>query len=249
MFLSQILEKLIARRNLTSDECEKVARKLAKGVDPHQAAAFLSLLRSKGETADELAGIVLAMRELMIPVPLSSPALDIVGTGGDQSNSVNISTGASLLAASAGVKIAKHGNRAASSKCGSADVLEALGISFEADPEKLADRIEKVGMGFMFAPYFHPAMKRIAPIRKGLQIRQGLRHPVRPGIPLRHAFNNHQKFCQASGVALVYPPARGIIKETPETGGSSGRMIISAPYTWKSRRKSRLPHGRDKANP
>jgi anthranilate phosphoribosyltransferase len=141
------------------------------GADAHQVSAFLMLLRAKGESADELMGIVQAMREAMVPVPVEHPVLDIVGTGGDGMHTLNISTGSALLAASCGVKIAKHGTRSVSSLCGSADVLEALGITVEQDADEIVDCIENVGIGFMYAPHFHPAFKSLGTIRKGLKMR------------------------------------------------------------------------------
>jgi anthranilate phosphoribosyltransferase len=131
----------------------------------------LVLLRAKGETAEEIAGLAKAMRELCVPVSTSADVLDIVGTGGDGIGSVNISTGATVVAAAAGAKVAKHGNRSVSSLCGSADVLEALGVAVEIGPSGVARCIEEAGVGFMFAPTFHPAMKAVVPVRKALRVR------------------------------------------------------------------------------
>lgn len=169
--LRQAIEKLIDKRDLSQEESSAAMREIFHNADPHQISAFLVLMRAKGETLEELIGIVEAMRHLMIPVRCSSPVLDIVGTGGDGAKTVNISTGSSLLAASCGVKIAKHGNRSVSSLCGAADVLEVLGVEVSSSPEEVAASIERVGIGFMFAPRFHPALQTLAPIRKGLKIR------------------------------------------------------------------------------
>lgn len=169
--LKKSIEKLIQGEDLSHDECEAVIEEMLTEKNPYQMAAFLVLMRSKGETADELYGIVLAMRKQMIHVKIQTPILDIVGTGGDNSHSVNISTGSALLAAAAKVKVAKHGNRAVSSKCGSADVLEAMGISIEVSPEKVRKGVEEIGIGFMFAPFYHPAFKAISSVRRGLGIR------------------------------------------------------------------------------
>jgi anthranilate phosphoribosyltransferase len=137
-----------------------------------QVAGFLVALRTKGETADEIAGFAEAMREHVVPVsPRRTPVVDIVGTGGDGANTFNISTAAALVAAAAGAAVAKHGNRAASSAAGSADVLEQLGIDIEQTPERIALSIDDLGFGFMFARAHHPAMRHVGPIRQELGIR------------------------------------------------------------------------------
>ena len=138
---------------------------------PVQIASFLTALRMKGETVDEIAGLASVMRNKATPVKVSGPAIDIVGTGGDGSGSFNISTAAAFVAAGAGLKVAKHGNRAATSQCGSADILEALGVKIDLGPGEVAECIEKVGIGFMFAPAYHPAMKYAAPVRREMGIR------------------------------------------------------------------------------
>lgn len=190
LMLKQAIEKLMQNENLTPEQCIQVIDEMMAGGNPYQIAAFLTLMRAKGETAEELYGIVTAMRKKMIPVDVEEPVLDIVGTGGDQSHSVNISTGSALLAAACGVKIAKHGNRASSSKCGSGDVLEALGIKLEMPPEKIIESIQKIGIGFLFAPHYHPAFKEIILVRKGLGIRTlfnvigPLLNPARPPFHL-----------------------------------------------------------------
>ena len=139
---------------------------------PAQIAGFLVALRTKGETADEIAGFAEAMREHVVPVtPQRAPVVDIVGTGGDGANTFNISTAAALVAAAAGAAVAKHGNRAASSAAGSADVLEELGIDLEQPPERIAHSIDELGFGFMFARAHHPAMRFVAPVRQEIGIR------------------------------------------------------------------------------
>jgi len=146
---------------------------IASGSVPDaQIAAFLALLRSKGETAAEIAGLASTMRELAAPVNAQGLGLllDIVGTGGDGHNTVNISTAASVVAASCGALVAKHGNRSVSSKSGSADVLEALGVDL-VGPESVRGCLEACGIAFMFAPKFHPAMKHVGPVRKALGVR------------------------------------------------------------------------------
>lgn len=138
---------------------------------PAQIAALVVGLRSKGETAEEITGMVEAMLESAVTVDVGLDVVDIVGTGGDRSGTFNISTTAALIAAGAGVKVAKHGNRAASSLSGSADLLEALGIDIEMEPEATVEMIRTVGFGFFFAPRYHPAMRHAGPVRRELGIR------------------------------------------------------------------------------
>lgn len=164
MQMKTYLEKLIRKEDLSAKECQDALGKMSDAV---QAGAFFALLRSKGETAEEICGFVKALRnaqakELDVPYPV----LDIVGTGGDHAGTVNISTGGALLAARSGLPVVKHGNRAISSRSGSADVLEALGFSFENPKESL----EKTGFAFCLAGDFHPIMHQMRPMRQSLQI-------------------------------------------------------------------------------
>lgn len=138
---------------------------------PVQLASFLTALRMKGETAGEIAGMASVMRDKALPVATSGVVVDTCGTGGATAKTFNISTATAFVAAGAGLKVAKHGNRAASGTCGSADVLEALGVHLELGPEAVERCIDEVGMGFMFAPSFHPAMKYAAPVRRDMGIR------------------------------------------------------------------------------
>lgn len=135
-----------------------------------QVSAFIVSMRMKGESVDEMTGFVEAMREVALSVDVGIPVVDTVGTGGDRSGTFNISTTAGFVAAGAGVAIAKHGNRSASSKCGSADVLEALGIRIDLDPEATASLVRDEGFGFFFAPLYHPSMRHAAPVRSQLAI-------------------------------------------------------------------------------
>ncbi|OGO45391.1 MAG: anthranilate phosphoribosyltransferase [Chloroflexi bacterium RBG_16_60_22] len=170
--IKEAIAALVEGQSLTFEQASGAMVEIMGGeATPAQIAAFLTALRIKGETADEIAGLASVMRAKATPVKVSGPLIDIVGTGGDASGSFNISTAAALVVAGAGLKVAKHGNRAASSKCGSADVLEALGVKIELGPEAVAGCIEKVGIGFMFAPMFHPAMKHAAPVRREIGIR------------------------------------------------------------------------------
>ncbi len=135
-----------------------------------QIAAFIVALRTKGESADEMAGLVDAMMDAAVTIEIPG-AVDIVGTGGDGFGTFNISTTAAFVAAGAGVRVAKHGNRAASSMTGSADLLEALGFDLELGPEEVAEMVDETGFGFFFAPRFHPAMRHAVPVRRDLGVR------------------------------------------------------------------------------
>jgi anthranilate phosphoribosyltransferase len=135
-----------------------------------QVAAFVTALRSKGETVTELTGMVEVMLEFATPITVPVPAVDVVGSGGDRMNTVNVSTMAAIVAAAAGATVVKHGNRAASSACGAADVLEALGIVLDLAPEDQQQVIAEVGIGFLFAPHYHPALRHAGPTRRELGI-------------------------------------------------------------------------------
>ena len=161
--LKPYIEKVINRQDLSVQEAEEAMQIIMTGgATPAQIGGFLVALRMKGETVDEIAGSARAMRAQANKVPLhlnGAPLLDTAGTGGDGQHTFNISTAAAFVIAGAGRKVAKHGNRAASSRCGSADVLNALGISLDLTPEDVGACIEQVGIGFLFAPKFHPAMR------------------------------------------------------------------------------------------
>ncbi|MFT4551564.1 MAG: anthranilate phosphoribosyltransferase [Chlamydiales bacterium] len=169
--LDKSIEKLIRRKTLSSLEASLSLEEILETADPVKAAAFLVLLRSKGEKACEVEGIVRTMQKHMLKITPKRDVLDIVGTGGDGASTVNISTGAAILGAACGVPIAKHGNRSVSSKCGSGDILESLGVEINMIPELIEKCIEEVGIAFLFAPNYHPAMKVVGPIRKSLGIR------------------------------------------------------------------------------
>lgn len=170
--LKHQLNKLIHRDNLSSEETEYALQlMLSKSMDDATIGAYLSLLRAKGENAQEISGFVKGMLNSCQPVNIHEKLLDIVGTGGDGADTINISTASVVLAAAAGCKVAKAGSRSSSSKCGSADVLEAIGIPIELQPNQVIESIQKCGIGFMFAPINHPAVKHVAPIRKSLGIR------------------------------------------------------------------------------
>lgn len=168
----QLLNKIIDRQNLSSKEAEYLLEQVVNGsLNPSQIAALLIALRSKGETIDEIVGLIRVMRKHMVTIKTNGTIIDTCGTGGDGKGSFNISTASSFVVAGTGVSVAKHGNRAASSRCGSADVMEALGVNIMLTSDQAASVLEKVGMVFLFAPLYHPAMKQIAPIRKELGVR------------------------------------------------------------------------------
>lgn len=169
------LHRVTAHSSLTSEEAEAALGMILEGqATVPQIAAFLVALRMKGETADELLGLARAMRARSLRVDVTGvaqPLLDTCGTGGDSTGSFNISTVAALVVAGAGVRVAKHGNRSMASHCGSADILEALGVKVALAPERMADCIRRAGFGFLFAPALHPAMKHAQPARAELKMR------------------------------------------------------------------------------
>ena len=170
--MKHVLEQLLDKQNLTIEEAFNVMLSIMSGeYDDAQIAGFLMALRAKGETIGEITGFAQAMREKMVSVQLDSPAIDMCGTGGDASGTFNISTAATFVVAGAGVHVAKHGNRSMTSKSGSADVLQALGIAIDKPVEASTEDIEQIGLGFMFAPAYHPAMKHAIGARKALAIR------------------------------------------------------------------------------
>ncbi|MCH9770216.1 MAG: anthranilate phosphoribosyltransferase [Gammaproteobacteria bacterium] len=164
------LNQLIQAKPLSVAQCKAAVEALLTGTNPSQAAALLALLQAKGVTANELAAFANCLRGHMQALQLNKPAIDIVGTGGDGMNTVNISSAAALVVASCGVPVLKHGNRAASSKSGSADVLAALGINIHLTPMQVQDCLAKYNFGFCFAPDYHPALKAVKAVRQALKI-------------------------------------------------------------------------------
>jgi anthranilate phosphoribosyltransferase len=170
--IKEAIETVVNGRSLTFEEAAAVMENIMIGeATPAQFAAFVTALRMKGEAVDEIAGLASVMQAKAAPVQAIPPVLDTCGTGGDNSCSFNISTTVAFVVAGTGLKVAKHGNRAMSSHCGSADVLEALGVKIELGAEAVAQCLEKVGIGFMFAPIFHPAMKYATTPRREIGIR------------------------------------------------------------------------------
>jgi anthranilate phosphoribosyltransferase len=170
----EVLRRLTERSDLTASEAEATLSLVLSGeATPAQIGAFLTLLHAKGETIDEVTGLARAMVDAAVPLPLGlgdEVVVDLVGTGGDRLRSINVTTLAALIVAGAGVRVCKHGNRAASSSVGTADVLEALGVAIEIGPEGVARCVAEAGMGFAFAQRFHPAMRFVGPVRKEIGV-------------------------------------------------------------------------------
>jgi len=184
---------------------------------PAQLGAFLTALALKGETTQEIAGMAKVMREMALQVKVDGELIDTVGTGGDGKNTFNISTATAFVAAGAGLKVAKHGNRAASGSCGSADVLEALGVQIELSPEAVAQCVNEVGVGFMFAPAFHPAMRYAGPVRREI----GIRTVFNILGPLTNPAG-----AQTQLLGVAFPELGGIMAEVLGFLGSHHAMIV-----------------------
>ncbi|KAJ8557158.1 hypothetical protein K7X08_002783 [Anisodus acutangulus] len=167
----ELMERLLNKEDLDEAEAEASLDFLLKDGSEALISAFLVLLRAKGETFQEVVGLARSMTKCCRKVEGLNNSVDIVGTGGDGANTVNISTGAAILAAACGAKVAKQGNRSSSSACGSADVLEALGVNIELKPEGVKKCVEEVGIGFMMSPYYHPAMRIVTPVRRKLRVK------------------------------------------------------------------------------
>lgn len=189
--LSEIMEELALGKDLSPGKARAAFSRLMDGeMSPAQAGAFLLGLRAKGETPEEMAEAVNAILDRAVPVnvPAYAPVLDVVGTGGDGKNSFNCSTGTALVLAALGHRVLKHGNRSVSSRCGSADVLEGLGIPLDDPVEEIPGRLEREGFAFLFAPRFHPSFRHIMPIRRELGVRTlfnllgPLVNPAKPGV-------------------------------------------------------------------
>jgi anthranilate phosphoribosyltransferase len=171
--ISQTIEKVLAKQDLTTDEMTSIMNTIMEGgATPAQIGGFLTALRMKGETVEEITAGARVMRSKSLKVNIPGPfTIDTCGTGGDKANTFNISTAAALVAAAAGCTVLKHGNRSVSSLCGSADVLESLGVNIDLQPEAVQRCVEKLNIGFMFAPRFHKAMQHVAGTRRELGVR------------------------------------------------------------------------------
>jgi len=195
---SDMLNRVLDKNSLTEKESyELMMAMAAEKVSPALSGALLAGLRAKGETADEIRGFAKGMRDLAIKpqIPEGEPTVDTVGTGGDGSGSLNLSTGTGLLAAACGIKVVKHGNRSISSRSGSADMLESIGMSLPQDEETAISALNNLGFTFLFSPAFHPAMKAIMPVRNALGVRTvfnmlgPLSNPAAPPYQLIGAFS------------------------------------------------------------
>lgn len=210
--IKEAIVKIVDKQDLTYDEAYEVINEIMSGqTTPTQNAAFLAALSTKStkaETIDEISGCAAAMRDHAIKVENDMDLLEIVGTGGDNSNSFNISTTTAFVAASAGIKVAKHGNRAASSKCGTADCLEALGININLEPEKCISLLNEVGFCFLFAQKYHTSMKYVGPIRKEL----GIRTVFNILGPLTNPASPQRQLLGVYDASLVEPLAQVLIK-------------------------------------
>ena len=199
--IKEAIEKIVNKGDLTYDEAYAVMNEIMSGEStPTQNAAFLAALSTKSaraETTDEIAGCAAAMREHATKVETKMDVFEIVGTGGDNAHSFNISTTSALVASAGGMKVAKHGNRAASSLCGTADCLEALGVNIEQSPEKCVELLDKVGMCFFFAQKYHTSMKYVGAIRKELGFRTvfnilgPLTNPATPSMQLLGVYDEY----------------------------------------------------------
>ncbi|MBE5859113.1 MAG: anthranilate phosphoribosyltransferase [Butyrivibrio sp.] len=199
--IREAIEKIVNKEDLSYDEAFEVMNEIMNGDStPTQNAAFLAALSTKSaraETTDEIAGCAAAMRSHATKVETDMDVFEIVGTGGDNAHSFNISTTSALVAAAGGMKVAKHGNRAASSLCGTADCLEALGVNIDQDPQKCVELLEKVGMCFFFAQKYHTSMKYVGAIRKELGFRTvfnilgPLTNPASPKIQLLGVYDEY----------------------------------------------------------
>jgi len=207
---SQLLDKLLNGDDLEEQQAYDLMQQFAAGdLDPAFAGALLAGLRAKGETAAEIRGFARAMRELAVrpDIPDGAPTVDTVGTGGDGSGSLNLSTGTGLLAAAGGSRVVKHGNRSVSSKSGSADMLECLGMPLPLHEKEAVDCLEATGFTFLFAPAYHPAMKSVMPVRGAMGVRTvfnilgPLTNPASPPFQLIGAFSTETAKLMADALA------------------------------------------------
>ena len=223
--IREAIAAIVDGRSLSQEEAAGAMRDVMAGeATPAQVGAFVTALRMKGETPEEIAGMARVMREKALKVDVAGPLVDPCGTGGDGAGTFNISTAAAFVVAAAGLKVAKHGNRAASGVCGSADILEALGVKIALGPQGVRKCLEQVGIGFMFAPVFHPAMKHAAGPRREI----GSRGPAagyRPGWIDCYGWEGHRDRRVASRRRQGVPGrvGRGSCPQTVRRDGLAGR--------------------------
>jgi anthranilate phosphoribosyltransferase len=221
---SNWIEHVLAGRDLSESEAADALKAMAEGrLEPAVAGGLLVALRSKGEAASEIRGFAQAMRELARRPQLSAdgPYVDIVGTGGDSSHSLNLSTGSALLAAACGLAVVKHGNRSITSRCGSADVLSALGLPIPLDERQAGVCLDETGFTFLFAPHYHPAMKNIGPVRTALGVRTvfnilgPLANPAQPPYHVIGAFSDAMAERMAEALAGMQGTRAFVIHGSP----------------------------------
>lgn len=233
----QILERLLHREHLGPTEAEDLCAFLLEQAEPAQAGAILAALRAKGETPDEVAGFARAMHRLALRPPINPGprSVDIVGTGGDGAGTFNLSTGAALLAAAAGLRVIKHGNRSISSRCGSADVLAELGLPMPLTPHDAARALDELGFTFLFAPHYHPVTARLAPVRKALGVRTifnmlgPLTNPARPPSGVLGAFSPAAAHLMATAMAAL-PIRRYFVIHAPVGEGTWDEPTPIGPF-------------------
>ena len=270
--IKEAIDILVSGRSLTFEQAAGVMEEIMSGeATPAQFAALVTALRIKGETVDEIAGLASIMRARAIPVMATPPVVDTCGTGGDNSATFNISTTVAFVAAGAGLKVAKHGNRAMSSHCGSADVLEALGIKIDLGAEAVAECLERVGIGFMFAPVFHPAMKYATAPRREIGIRTvfnilgPLTNPARAesqviGVPSQEIGNKialvlHRLGTKHSlvvhgidGVDEISLSGRSLVWEADDQGVSPPYEISPLDFGFKEASRAEISGGKPEEN-
>ena len=270
--IKEAIDSLVSGNSLTFEQSAGVMEEIMSGeATPAQIAAFITALRVKGETVDEIAGLASIMRAKAVPVVVTPPVVDTCGTGGDSSSTFNISTAAAIVVAGAGLKVAKHGNRAITSHCGSADVLEALGVKIDLGAEGVAKCLETVGIGFMFAPIFHPAMKYAAVPRREIGIRTvfnilgPLTNPARAesqviGVPSREIGNKiasvlHRLGTKHSlvvhgidGVDEISISGRSLVWEADEQGVSPPYEISPLDFGFKEASRAEISGGKPEEN-
>jgi len=270
--IKEAIETIVNGGSLSFEQAAGVMEEIMSGMaTPAQIAAFITALRIKGETVDEIAGLASVMRAKAIPVIVTPLVVDTCGTGGDNSSSFNISTAAAFIAAGSGLKVAKHGNRAMSSHCGSADVLEACGVKIDLGAEAVAKCLETIGIGFMFAPIFHPAMRYAAAPRREIGIRTvfnilgPLTNPARAqfqviGVPnielgekialvlhrlgIRHALVVHG----TDGMDEISISAKSLVWEVNESGVSPAYEVSPQYFGFKEANLTEIKGGTPKDN-
>jgi anthranilate phosphoribosyltransferase len=234
---STVLDRVLNGESLSEAEAADLMRDLAGGgLEPALAGALLAGLRAKGETADEIRGFATAMRDLALhpAIPDGPPTVDTVGTGGDGSGSLNLSTGTGLLAAAAGARVVKHGNRSVSSKSGSADMLECLGMPMPLDEQASVDCLDALNFTFLFAPAYHPAMKAIMPVRGALGVRTvfnilgPLANPAAPPYMLVGAFSQEMAKLMAETLSGMPVERAFVVHGEPgwDEATPAGRFVL-----------------------